>query len=62
MKARTGGETGLHLLPRPVQKIAEGKTYYELSLKVEVMIMKKYMKKRDQDLDHEGGSDDLSYE
>ena len=30
IKARTGGEKGLHLWPRLVQKIAEGKTSYEL--------------------------------
>ena len=42
MKLRTGGK-GLHLWPRLVQKIAEGKTY-ELSWKVKVM--KKRRKKR----------------
>ena len=38
-KARAGGEKGRHLWPRLVQKIAEGKTYYEL--KVKVMTKKK---------------------
>ena len=34
MKERTGGEKGRHLWPRLVEKIAEGKTSYELSWKV----------------------------
>ena len=38
LKASTRGEKGRHLWPRLVQKIAEGKTSYELSWKVEVMI------------------------
>ena len=37
LKARTGGEKGRHLWPRLVQKIAEGKTSYELSWKAKVM-------------------------
>ena len=37
MKARTGGEKGRHLLPRLVQKIAEGKTSHELGWKVNVI-------------------------
>ena len=44
LKARTGGEKGRHLWPRLVQKIAEGKTSYELSWKVEVMGQKKKKK------------------
>ena len=40
MKARTGGEKGRHLWPRLVQKVAEGKTSYELSWKVKLMIKK----------------------
>ena len=32
MKARTGGGTGRHLWPRPVQKIAEGKNLLRVEL------------------------------
>ena len=38
VKACTGGERGRHLSPRLVQKIAQGKTSYELGWKVKVMI------------------------
>ena len=37
----TGGGKGRHLWPRIVQKIAEGKTSYELSWKVKVIDKKK---------------------
>ena len=43
MKARTGGKKGRHLSPRLVQKIAEGKTSYELTWKVKSDI---YYKKK----------------
>ena len=43
MKARTGGGKGRHLWPRLVQKVAEGKTSYELSWKVRMII---YIKSR----------------
>ena len=39
-KARTGGEKGRHLWPRFVQKIAEGKTFYDLGWKVKAMMLK----------------------
>ena len=42
----TGGEKGRHLWPRLVQKIAEGKTSYELSWKVKETIKKNTKKKR----------------
>ena len=41
LKAHTGEEKGRHLWPRPVQQIPEGKTSYELSWKVKVMIKAK---------------------
>ena len=44
MKARTKGQKGRHLWPRLVQKIADGKTSYELSWKVKVMGGKKTKK------------------
>ena len=47
MKARAGGEKGRHLRPRLVQKVAEGKTSYELCGKVKVMVKKKKKKKND---------------
>ena len=44
MKASTGegGGEGRHLWPRLVQKVAEGRTSYELSWRAKVMIIKKY--------------------
>ena len=39
LNARTGGGKGRHLRPQLVQEIAEGKTSYELSWKVKVMIL-----------------------
>ena len=44
MKARTGGAKGRHLWPRLVHKIAEGKTSYEMSWKVKVVIKKRKRK------------------
>ena len=38
--ARTGGEKGRHLWRRLVQKITEGKTFYELSWKLRVIMGK----------------------
>ena len=46
MTARNGGEKGRHLWPRLVQNIVEGKTSYELSWKVKVL-MKEEKKKRE---------------
>ena len=43
MKARTGGEKGRHLRPRLVQKMAEGKTSFELSWRVKVMMENKHV-------------------
>ena len=42
MMARTGGKKGRHLRPRLAQKIAEGKTFYELSWTVKLTIKKMY--------------------
>ena len=42
----SGGETGRHLKLRLIQKIADGKTSYELSWKVKVMKKKEKKKKK----------------